>query len=220
MNFLNRFMATGLSAAALLSGCTTSPQTAPLLLTLPSVPLVAKPMSDAQRSPDAGLPNTVPTAPTAPTAPLLAIRRVDIPEYMVARRVRYRTDASTLAEWPNTYWAERIEIGVSRAFGGALRQELPDWAVCDTNCGDQRPTLALQVELASMDYLRSVRQLRARARITISSTDATPRVLRTEDLSFELTANADTPQAQAQAIASLIQKVAAAVGPAVRNVKP
>jgi len=217
MNILNRCLATGLSAAALLSGCTTSSPTAPLLLTLPSVPLVAKPMSDAQRSPDAGLPNT---APTTPTTPLLAIRRVDIPEYMVARRVRYRTDTSTLAEWPNTYWAERIEIGVSRAFGAALRQELPDWALCDTTCADQRPTLALQVELTPMDYLRSARQLQARARITISSTGATPRVLRTEDLSFELTASADTPQAQAQAIASLIQKVAAAVGPAVRNVKP
>ena len=208
MNFFNRFLATSLPAAALLCGCATSSPPAPLLLTLPSAPTVAKSM------PDAGLPNS------APTAPLLAIRRVDIPEYMVARRVRYRTDASTLAEWPNTYWAERIEIGVSRAFGAALRQELPGWALCDTTCGDQRPTLALQVELAPMDYLRSARQLQARARITISSTDTSPRVLRTEDLSFELTADADTPQAQSQAIASLIQKVAAAAGADVRSVKP
>lgn len=214
MNDFNRFLATCLPTAALLCSCATSPPPSPLLLTLPSAPIVAKLMPGAQRLPDAGSPTTV------ATAPLLAIRRVDIPEYMVARRVRYRTDTSTLAEWPNTYWAERIEIGVSRAFSAALRQELPDWALCDTTCGDQRPTLALQVEFSSMDYLRSARQLQARARITISSTDATPRVLRTENLSFELTADADTPQAQAQAIASLIQKVGAAVGPAVRNVKP
>ena len=214
MNDFNRFLATCLPTAALLCSCATSPPPSPLLLTLPSAPIVAKLMPGAQRLPDAGPPTTV------ATAPLLAIRRVDIPEYMVARRVRYRTDTSTLAEWPNTYWAERIEIGVSRAFSAALRQELPDWALCDTTCGDQRPTLALQVEFSSMDYLRSARQLQARARITISSTDATPRVLRTEDLSFELTADADTPQAQSQAIASLIQKVAAAAGPAVCNVKP
>ena len=214
MNFFNRFLAIGLPAVALLCGCTTVPTTAPLLLTLPSAPLVANTVPGGQRSPDAG------SSTTVPTTPLLAIRRVDIPEYMVARRVRYRTDTSTLAEWPNTYWAERIEIGVSRAFSAALRRELPDWALCDTTCGDQRPTLALQVEFVPMDYLRSVRQLQARARITISSTDATPRVLRTEDLSFELTTDADTPQAQSQAIASLIQKVAAAAGPAVRNVKP
>ena len=211
MKFFNRFLAIGLPVAALLCGCSTAPTTAPLLLTLPSAPLVANTVPGGQQSPDAGLPGL---------APLLAIRRVDIPEYMVARRVRYRTDASTLAEWPNTYWAERIEIGVSRAFGAALRQQLPDWALCDTTCADQRPALALQVEFAPMDYLRSARQLQARARITISSTDATPRVLRTEDLSFELTADADTPQAQSLAIALLIRKVAAAVGPAVRNVKP
>ena len=211
MNAFNRFLAASLPAAALLCGCATSSPPPPLLLTLPSAPTVATSM------PDAGSPNNM---PTAPTAPLLAIRRVDIPEYMVARRVRYRTDASTLAEWPNTYWAERIEIGVSRAFGAALRQELPGWALCDTTCGDQRPTLALQVEFSPMDYLRSARQLQARARITISSTDTSPLVLRTEDLSFELTADADTPQAQSQAIASLIQKVAAAAGADVRSVKP
>ena len=214
MNFFNRFLTTSLPAAALLCGCALSPTPPPLLLTLPSVPsapIVAKSMPGAERSPAAGLPGT---------APLLAIRRVDIPEYLVARRVRYRTDASTLAEWPNTYWAERIEIGVSRAFSAALRQELPGWALCDATCGDQRPTLALQVDLAPMDYLRSARRLHARARITISSTDATPQVLQTEEFSVELTASADTPQAQAQAIALLIQKVAAAAGPAVRNVKP
>ena len=206
MNFFNRFLSTSLPAAALLCGCAISPTPPPVLLTMPSMlsaPTVATSIPGAQGSPATGLPGT---------APLLAIRRVDIPEYMVARRVRYRTDASTLAEWPNTYWAERIEIGVSRAFGAALRQELPGWALCDTTCGDQRPTLALQVEFSPMDYLRSARQLQARARITISSTDTSPRVLRTEDLSFELTADADTPQAQSQAIASLIQKVAAAAG--------
>lgn len=211
MNVFNRFLTTCLPAAALLCGCAISPTPPALLLTLPPVPRVASSPPGAEQSP----------APApADTAPTLAIRRVDIPEYMVARRVRYRTDASTLAEWPNTYWAERIEIGVSRAFGAALRQELPGWTLCDATCADQRPTLALQVDLAPLDYLRSARQLHARARITISSTDATPRVLRTEDLSFDLTATADTPQAQAQAIASLIQKVAAAAGPAVRNVGP
>ena len=130
--------------AAVLAACA-SPSPAPVLLTLP--PALPSP------------PGAVPAAPSAPapgaSAPVLAVRRVAIPEYLVARRVRYRADASTLAEWPNTYWAERIEIGVSREFVAALRQQLPGWALCDTNCGDQIPTLTLQVELVPMDYLRA-----------------------------------------------------------------
>ena len=92
--------------SVLLAGCAASPSPTPVLLSLPPAVTAAAPVA-------------VPAASTSPA--LLAIRRVGIPEYLVARRVRYRADASTLAEWPNTYWAERIEIGVSREFVSALR---------------------------------------------------------------------------------------------------
>ena len=147
------------------------------------------------------------------SAPLLAVRRVNIPEYLVARRVRYRADASTLAEWPNTYWAERIEIGVSREFVSALRQQLPGWALCDTNCGDQLPALSLQVDLVPMDYLRSAQKLQARARITVSGPGVVPKVLQTQELAYELPGAGDTAQAHAQTIATLIQEVATTAAP-------
>jgi uncharacterized lipoprotein YmbA len=196
------FASTGV-AAVLLAGCAATVP-APMLLTLPPSAL-AQPMT-ASATPPA----------TAASMPLLAVRRVGIPEYIVARRVRFRADASTLAEWPNTYWGERIEIGVSREFVAALRQQLPGWAMCDTNCSDQTATLDLQVELSPLDYVRSSQKLEARARITVMGGGALPKVLQSQELGYEIAANADTPQGQAQAMAALIAQVAAATAPLVR----
>lgn len=199
MNVLKFSLAT-LLAASLLTGCA-SPSPAPLLLTLPPA---AAPLASA-----------APGTPAA--APLLAVRRVNIPEYLVARRVRYRADASLLAEWPNTFWAERIEIGVSREFVSALRQQLPGWALCDTSCGDPVPALSLQVDLVPMDYVRSAGRLQARARIVLSSASVPPRELKTLELSYDLPAGGDTAQAHAQAISALIQQLAQAVAPLVNS---
>lgn len=197
MNVL-KLSLTALLAAGLMGGCA-SPSPAPVLLTLPPA---ATPVASA--------------APGTPaSAPLLAVRRVNIPEYLVARRVRYRADTSTLAEWPNTFWAERIEIGVSREFVSALRQQLPGWALCDTNCGDAVPALSLQVDLVPMDYLRSAGRLQARARLVLSSGNVPPRELKTQELSYDLPAGGDTAQAHAQAISALIRQVAQAVVPMV-----
>jgi uncharacterized lipoprotein YmbA len=191
---------TPLLAAGLLAACA-SPSPAPVLLTLPPA---AAPLASA--------------APAAPAStPLLAVRRVNIPEYLVARRVRYRADASTLAEWPNTFWAERIEIGVSREFVSALRQQLPGWALCDTNCGDAVPALSLQVDLVPMDFVRSTSRLQARARVVLSTGSVPLRELKTLEASYELPASADTAQAHAQALSALIQQVAQAAAPMVRD---
>lgn len=187
--------------AVLLAACAASTP-APILLTLPS----AAPMSAI--------------APVSPaSAPLLAVRRVAIPEYIVARRVRYRADPSTLAEWPNTYWAERIEIGVSREFVAALRTKLPGWSLCDTNCGEGVAALSLQVDLVPMDYLRPTQTLQARARIVVSQGANGP-VLTTQELPFSLSGGADKAQTQARLMAELIRQVADAAAPLVTSVQP
>jgi len=174
-----------------------APAPAPVLLTIPpagaAAAAAAAPVSAASAAP----------------APILAVRRVAIPEYLVARRVRFRADPSTLAEWPNTYWAERIEIGVSREFNAALRSRLPGWTLCDASCGDQVPTLAVQVEMVPMDYLRSSQTLKAHTRITVTTGSATPKVLQIAEASYELPSGGDNAQAQAQAIGELIGRVAA-----------
>ena len=193
-----------LALTALLAACAAS-SPAPVLLTLP-------PAGQAVA--------TALAIPSSATPPLLAVRRINIPEYLVARRVRYRSDASTLAEWPNTYWAERIEIGVSREFMSALRAQLPGWSMCDTSCGDQVPALTLQVDLVPMDYLRSAQKLQARARITLSGAGVSPKAIQTQELAYDLPASADTAQAHAQTIATLIQQVAAATAPLIRTAQP
>ncbi len=191
-------------AAALLAvllGACASTTPAPVLLTLPPALGAATPVAVAPEN--------------AASAPLLAVRRVSIPEYLVSRRVRYRADAATLAEWPNTYWAERIEIGVSREFVAALRQQLPGWSLCAADCGDLSPALSLQVDLLPLDYLRASRTLQAHARITVSTAAAAPRVLQVLERSYTLTGADDSAQAQALAMAELLRQVAAAAAPLV-----
>ena len=205
MNTLKPWIAPAL-LASLLIACA-SPAPAPVLLTLPPA---AAPIANATAA--------LPGAQASPQ--LLAVRRINIPEYLVARRVRYRADASTLAEWPNTYWAERIEIGVSREFVSALRQYLPGWALCDTTCGDQGPALTLQVDLVPLDYLRGAQKLQARARIALSGAGVSPGVAQVQEQAYDLPASADTAQAQAQVMAQLIQQVAATSAVLVRNAKP
>lgn len=192
--------------ATLATGCS-SPSSTPVLLTLPP----ARTLGNAAAS--------APVSALAP-APMLAVRRVEIPEYLVARRVRYRADAATLAEWPNTYWAERIEIGVSRELVAALRQQLPDWQTCDIQCGDQTPARLLHVTLMPMDYMRGTRVLKARARIAVSGAAAPVKVSDISEITFDIPSDADTPQAHAQAITTLIEKVAAAAAPMVHSAKP
>lgn len=189
---------------ALLAGCA-APTPAPVLLTLPAVTTNA----------------AAPDSPGAAEArPLLAVRRVGIPEYLVARRVRYRADPATLAEWPNTYWAERIEIGVSREFVAALRQQLPGWGICDTSCTDQQAALNLQVDLAPMDFLRGAKKLQGRARISVSGNGVPLKVLASREIGYDIPASGDSAQSQAETIAALIQQVAADTAPLVRSLKP
>ena len=204
------FVAAAVVAAALTAGCASDPVPAPVLLTLPGAGSAAANGSDSAAS-------TSPTASAATSQPLLAVRRIAIPEYLVARRVRYRADPSTLAEWPNTFWAERIEIGVSREFVSALRSQLPGWSLCENNCGDRAPTLAVQVDMVPMDYMRSAQRLNARARVVVSSTGSNPRVLQTQEWTYEVPASADTAQAHAQTVAELIRQVAAATASLVRT---
>ena len=201
MPYIARFALVA-AVPVLLAACASS-SPAPVLLTLPPVVVPAGAAAPASAAPA-----------------LIAVRRIAIPEYLVSRRVRYRAEAATLAEWPNTYWAERIEIGVSREFASALRQQLPGWTMCDTSCGDHVPSLALQVAMVPMDYVRSGQKLQAKARITLSGAGAPAKVLATRDLGVDIPATADTAQGHAQAISTLIEKVAAEAATMVRDAKP
>jgi uncharacterized lipoprotein YmbA len=192
-----------LAAAAFAAGCAATRPVPTLLALPPAVRL------DAPAQP-----------PAAADAPRLVLRRLALPEYLLARRVRYRADAATLGDWPNTFWAERIEIAATREFAGALREALPAWSVCEADCVEGAPRLALQVELSALDYLRGEQRLRGRARIVVAdmaaSTATTPRAV--QERVFDVPAAADTPQAHAETVTELLRQLARAAATQVGQV--
>ncbi|AKJ26981.1 PqiC family protein [Caldimonas brevitalea] len=167
-------------------------------------------------------PATLRTPPaTAPGQALaLAVRRVAVPEYLLTRRVRYRADSSTLAEWPQTYWAERFEVGVTREFIAALRQALPGWTICEGSCTDRVADLSLNVDLAPLDYQRAQRLLTADARITLASPSLQPRTQPLVERRLEVHSQTDTPQGQAQALIEVLQTLAVDTATGLRKLNP
>lgn len=195
-------LALTVATAAFVAGCVSTPDRPPTLLTLPG--------------PTASTP--VPVTATPREGSTLAIARLDIPEYLVSRRVRYRTDGSTLAEWPDTFWAERIEVGMSREFASALRARLPGWRLCESQCAQWSPVAGLRVVIDRMDYSRAQRRLLATARVAVVSHETDARSVNSQRLDYELKAEADTPQAQAQAYADLLDRLATDAAAAVAGV--
>ncbi|WKB50957.1 PqiC family protein [Eleftheria terrae] len=188
--------------AALLTGCAAS-KPDPTLLTLPA----------AEVAP--------PTASGGTATPrVLAVRRVAIPEYLLTRKVRYRADASTLDEWPQAYWAERIEVGVTREFASALRQALPGWIVCEGSCSDRVADLILQVELTPLDFSRAQRSLQTHARVSAAWALTASRGVQLLDQRLQQPATADTPQAQAQALTDVLETVARASAEGLQKLPP
>lgn len=189
----------GASCVGFLGGCASAPPTRVLL----ALPTGAVPASTTQG---------------ASSGPTLAVRRVSVPEYLETRRVRYRADDTTLSEWPNTFWAERFEISVTRELVAALRRGLPGWSVCEATCPDQPPNLNLQVELAPLDFMRAAQRLQLDARVTLSGAAAS-NTTQMREFAFEVASAADTPHAHAQAITDALRALAQALVPIVVGVQ-
>jgi len=152
---------TWIGAVALVAGCA-SRAPDPLLVALPPI--------EAARLAAPGASATAPSAASSTEqAPVLLVRRVSVPEYMASRRIRYWTDASTLAEWPDAYWAERLEIGITREYAAALRAALPGWTVCEGTCPDRAPTLTVTARFLRLDMLRQQRMLHTTVQIEIAA---------------------------------------------------
>ena len=182
-----------LCAALALAACSTRPPST--LLVLPA----AKP------PPTTGM--------TTTPAGVMLVRRVALPEHVMSRHVRYRAEASTLAEWPSVVWAERIEVAVTREFMSELRTAMPAWTLCEPGCAAAavNPTSTLQVELAPLDFIRAQGRLKAQARVTLQPPTGSAHQL---VLDFDIAASADTPQAHAEALAELLRQMATSVAQA------
>lgn len=193
-----------LCGAVSLAACAN--RTSPTLLSLPLAAAPSAPVEPGGAAP--------PRAAAEPA--VLVVRRVALPEYLLSRRVRYRADASTLADWPDTVWAERIEVAASRELLTSLRVALPGWTVCEPGCAGSPPgarVVSLRIELISMDFVRDAGRLQSRALLTLESAGQPPRQM---GFDRDIAASADTPQAHAQAIAELLQGLAGKASAEVR----
>jgi uncharacterized lipoprotein YmbA len=210
---LNRRINAGLGLGLLvvslgLAGCASAP--APHLLSLPLPEL----------SSAAGASAAARGAVSGP-AQVLTVRRVSIPEYLQADKVRYRAADSVLVEWPGTAWAERLEVGLTDHLIMRLRLALPGWIVCERACPVQAATTpALSVDLAPLDYVRASGELRADVRWQLSaradSKDVQSRSVRNGALALALPVSPDSPEGQAAALGHLLDKLAQDVAGALR----
>jgi uncharacterized lipoprotein YmbA len=215
-----RAAAVGLAGFAVIAGlgaCASTPE--PMLIALPSA---------ARDAHAAGAVTTTP--PAATLAGVLLVRRPSIPEYMIARRVRYTTDTARLAEWPDAYWAERVEVGMARELVAALREALPAWQVCDASCTDSVPDITLKVDLQRLDVLRGEGRLVARVQTQLSlrehrSPGPAPEVstgstaLPAAAQTFVQPLPADSAQGQAQAMTELLRSIAGSGAAAVLSAR-
>lgn len=153
------------------------------------------------------LPPRLSAAPDAPLDPtrVLQLARLSIPEYLTARSARYRADDNTLAPWPATVWAERLEVALTRDLAAALRPRLPGWQVCDDHC-PATPSHRLSVTLNALEHQRTARTLQAQARWSWQAIAA--HTSTAGQRSSALPVAADTAQAGAAAMAVWIDQLA------------
>ena len=173
--------------ATVLAGCA-APAQQTTLLTLP--PRLAA-------APDAAL----------DTTRVLQLARLTIPEYLTARSARYRADDNTLAPWPATVWAERLEVALTRDLAAALRLRLPGWQVCEDRC-PAPPSHRLNVELSALEHQRSAHTLQAQARWSWQATSSPPPLPTAGQRNGTINGLADTPQAGAAAMAAWNDRLA------------
>jgi uncharacterized lipoprotein YmbA len=154
---------------------------------------------------------TLPAVPSSPAASagsegVLVVGRIDLPEYLLSTRVRYRTADGALAEWPATLWAERIESGVRREWAAALAQQLPAWTVCLVDCSGLRPRVTVGVAFLRLDYLRPQRRLVADVRVDLRGDCGA--AARTFARPYDIASTGDDALAQAAATRELLDRVA------------
>lgn len=184
--------------AVALSGCASAPP--PVFITLPSA---AAPASGANAVPDGN------------PAHVLIVRRVRVPEYLDVSAVRYRAAESALGEWPNTTWAERPAVALTRELAARLRVALPGWTVCDGTCSAGLSGQVVQAEWAPLDYVRERHELQAELRYTLSSLD-TSTAPRSITQRVTVPVSPDTAAGQASAMAAVVDAAAQAIAANVR----
>lgn len=159
---------------------------------------------------------TTALASTSATGPIV-LRRVHIPEYLQSNHVRFRNSAETLSEWPDTRWAERLEVSLTRHLHKQLGSLLPAGVLCDTHCPDTASAATLQVNYQTLDYLRPRGLLQAQVSWSLTPPPGTTLPARQGHFSLSEPVSIDSAAGQAAAMARLnarlVQQVAQGLAP-------
>jgi len=186
---------------ALLVACASGPPPVLLVLSSPGVSQVGA----TSESPAGG------------EAVVVELHSLSVPEYMTARRVRHRASSETVVEWPNTYWSERIEVGMLRVLAAELQAGQPQLVVCQQRCSaGEQPRWRVTVDFQRLDYHAAGGSLSASARVVIiEGTDQPPRG-RVMAWSADVHGCAASPAGQAAAMSQALRELARAVRASVR----
>lgn len=211
---MKRFLITlpHLLLAAMLLGlgaCASAPP--PRLLSLPLPPASAT-QKDAP----------APAASRPPAQGVLAVRRVNLPEYLHSDKVRFRAADSLLAEWPDVVWAERLDSSMTEQLVLRLRAALPQWHVCERACPATPASATLTVDLTPLDYVRRTGALQAFARWQlwrrpIKARDEATAISGERGLHVPVTP--DSAEGQATAMAHVLDEVAQGIAADVRQME-
>lgn len=201
---------------ACLSACASAPP--PRLLSLPLPPTAAASPTLSALS-----------AREPASQGILAVRRINIPEYQQSDKVRFRAADSVLGEWPGVVWAERLDSNMTEQLMLRLRQALPGWTVCERNCPAARVSMSLTVDLMPLDYIRGGGELRAVARWMLvprqtravataassagaaSAPEASATAAHAGERVLNLPVQPDSPEGHAAALARVLDAVAQGV---------
>lgn len=161
---------------------------------------------------DASLPaataSSVSAASDARAIPQIRLQRVQIPEYLQSNRVRFRTSAATLAEWPGVRWAERLEIGLTRHLG--LQLEGPGQAgwLCAEPCSTVPAGGSLQLNYVVLDHDRPAARLHALAQWILTPPPGSASTPRQGQWRGSEAVLEDSPAGQAAALARVNAAIA------------
>lgn len=215
---LARWIATATAAA--LAACASAPP--PRLLSLPLPPSSSREGPSLQAI----------GAPASVTPQVLAVRRINIPEYLHSDKVRYRASESVLAEWPGVAWAERLDGSMTEQLVLRLRQALPGWTVCERACPATAVSMSLTVDIMPLDYVRAEGRMRALARWQLvprpagsrvpadaktATTGAPPAAVLSGQRALQEPVTPDNAEGQAAALARVVDAVAQGVASALNE---
>jgi uncharacterized lipoprotein YmbA len=158
-----------------------------------------------------------PPAAVGAARPLLAVRSVQLPEYLLRAAVVYRSASAELARFPDAVWAERLNVAVTRWIAQQLAADLPQYEVRAYG-GTTTPAAALEVTLYRFEALApQTFQLRGDWRLVPLSVATAPAG---GTLAVDVPLSAVTPEAVVVAMNAALEQATRSIAEHLRALPP